>query len=172
MVAITSTTFRAGALALAVMAWMVPGALRAEEGKVAEKSAAKPATEAQIKAYPIDKCVVTGEKLAGAKSPTALDYKGREIIFCCPACIKEFNEAPDKYTKELDDAIIAKEKPGYPLDKCVVSGEKLGGMGDPVDMVVKNHLVRLCCAGCKKTVAKDPDKYLAMVKEAAAKKKQ
>ena len=95
----------------------------------------------------------------------ALDYKGREIIFCCPACIKEFNEAPDKYIKELDDAIIGKEKPGYPLDKCVVSGEKLGSMGDPVDMVVKNHLVRLCCASCRKTLAKDPDKYLSMVKE-------
>jgi hypothetical protein len=53
----------------------------------------------------------------------------------------------------------------------VVSGEKLGGMGAPVDMVVKNHLIRLCCAGCKKAVLKDPDKYLAMVKEAAAKKK-
>ena len=159
-------------MALVVAAWMVPGALRAEEAKDAGTTTAKPATESQIKAYPIDKCVVSGEKLAAMKSPMALDYNGREVIFCCPACIKEFNEAPDKYIKELDDAIIAKEKPDYPLDKCVVSGEKLGAMGDPVDVVVKNHLVRLCCAGCKKSLAKDPDKYLGMVKEAAAAKKK
>ena len=62
-------------------------------------------------------------------------------------------------------------KPAYPLTTCVVSGEKLGSMGDAVDYVHKeegkpDRLVRFCCASCIKKFKKDPAKYLAKLDEA------
>jgi len=61
----------------------------------------------------------------------------------------------------------------YPLDTCIVSGEKLGGMGEPVVKVVDGREVKFCCNGCIKKFTKDPAKFFAAldatVKEAAAK---
>lgn len=53
----------------------------------------------------------------------------------------------------------AKPKP-YPLKTCLVSGEKLGGMGDPYVFTNKNQEIKLCCKGCLKDFEKDSAKYL------------
>jgi hypothetical protein len=58
----------------------------------------------------------------------------------------------------------------YPLDTCIVSGEKLGGaMGDPVTVVKDGQEFKLCCKDCVKDLDKDPKKYAD--KLAAARKK-
>jgi hypothetical protein len=44
---------------------------------------------------------------------------------------------------------------------CPVSDEPLGSMGTPIKVTVKGRDVFLCCAGCKKPIEEDPDKYLA-----------
>ncbi len=49
----------------------------------------------------------------------------------------------------------------YTLDTCIVSGEKLGEMGDAVVKVIDGREVKFCCAGCIKKYNKDPAKYLA-----------
>lgn len=74
-------------------------------------------------------------------------------------------------------ALIEKLKKDYPLQTCVVSGDKLekSEMGDPVDYLHEEkdkapRLVRFCCKGCLKSFRKDPAKYLKMIDEAAAKK--
>lgn len=61
----------------------------------------------------------------------------------------------------------------YPLDTCVVSGEKLGEMGPPIDYIYKEAgkpdlLVRFCCKMCIPKFKKDPAKYLKLIDEAAA----
>jgi hypothetical protein len=43
----------------------------------------------------------------------------------------------------------------YPLDTCLVSGEKLGEMGEPVVLLVGNQQVKLCCDSCLPDVKKD-----------------
>lgn len=48
----------------------------------------------------------------------------------------------------------------YPLTTCVVSGEKLGAMGEPFVFVHEGTEVRLCCDHCKPKFDKDPAKYL------------
>lgn len=58
---------------------------------------------------------------------------------------------------EADLAIIRAQTPTYPFDTCAVSGEKLGSMGKPLDMVVDGRMVRICCKGCTKAVAKDKE---------------
>ncbi len=55
---------------------------------------------------------------------------------------------------------------GYPLDTCVVSGAKLGSMGDPVIHIYKGQEIKLCCKGCLDTVKNNPEKYLKIVKDA------
>ncbi|CAN5892661.1 hypothetical protein BH11VER1_BH11VER1_01190 [soil metagenome] len=61
----------------------------------------------------------------------------------------------------------------YPLKKCVISGDVLGGeMGKPIKVTSEGTDVYLCCKSCIKDFNKDPAKYVKMVKdaEAAAKK--
>lgn len=111
--------------------------------------------------YPLDFCIISGEKLGSMGDPVKYDYKGREIQFCCGGCVAAFEKDPESYLKTMDSAIIAAQKESYPMDVCVVSGEELGGdMGAPVDYVYHNQLVRFCCNACTRQFEKNPEKYL------------
>jgi hypothetical protein len=61
----------------------------------------------------------------------------------------------------------------YPLTTCVVSGEGLTEMGEPLDFIYKqegkpDRLVKFCCKQCIGKFKKDPAKYLAKLDAAAA----
>jgi hypothetical protein len=47
----------------------------------------------------------------------------------------------------------------YPLDTCIVTGGKLGSMGDPVVKTIEGREYRFCCAGCIAKVEKDTKGY-------------
>jgi len=55
---------------------------------------------------------------------------------------------------------LAAAKP-YPLDTCLVAGEKLGEMGDPVVLLVGNQQVKLCCDHCLPELKKNTAELLA-----------
>jgi hypothetical protein len=57
----------------------------------------------------------------------------------------------------------------YPMDTCVVSGEKLGSMGDAVVFTEGKQEIQLCCSSCRKDFDKDKKANLAKI-EAASKK--
>lgn len=57
----------------------------------------------------------------------------------------------------------------YPLKKCVVSDEELGGMGKPFKVTHDGTDVYLCCKSCLKDFNKDPGKFAAQVKAAQKK---
>lgn len=57
-----------------------------------------------------------------------------------------------------------KVKP-YALDVCVVSGEKLNAMGNPVKIVYQDREIKFCCAGCEGIFKKAPEKYLKKIEE-------
>jgi YHS domain-containing protein len=141
-------------------------------GMAQATTAAAPATDTKgADPYPLDHCLVSGEKLGGMGEPVVKVYDGREIKFCCNGCVSKFEKEKADYMQKLDDAIVAKEKPNYPLETCVVTGEKLnGGEMKPADFVYHNRLVRFCCNGCISKFEKDPAKYLKMIDDAAAKK--
>lgn len=67
-----------------------------------------------------------------------------------------------------------KEKPvkPYPMEVCAVSGEKLGGMGEPFVFEHEGQQIKLCCKDCQKEFTKDPKKVMAKVEEAAKKVKK
>jgi hypothetical protein len=48
----------------------------------------------------------------------------------------------------------------YPLDVCIVSGEKLGSMGDPIVIIHEGREIKFCCDQCPPAFNEDPDKYL------------
>jgi YHS domain-containing protein len=125
----------------------------------------------QLPFYPLDVCIISGEKFGGMGPAVDIIYKNRLVRFCCPGCPDQFKKDPAKFVARLDQAAIAKQSASYPLATCVVSGDKFGGeMGLPRDVVVGNRLVRLCCPGCVAKFNKNPGKYLQMVDDAVAAK--
>jgi len=67
--------------------------------------------------------------------------------------------SPVAAAKQTDKELIEKQK------TCPVTDQKLGSMGKPVKVVVKKRTVFLCCAGCKKKLFANPDKYLKKLDE-------
>jgi len=126
--------------------------------------------EQQAKAYPLEKCPISGEKLGEG----AVNYvHGTYLIrFCCKDCVDAFKKSPDATMKKLETAYIASQRAKYPLNTCVVSDEELGGMGEPIDYLWGTRLYRLCCGGCKKAIQKDPESHWAKIEAARAAKKE
>lgn len=78
------------------------------------------------------------------------------------------NDAGTAVAGLVGDADIAAQKAAYPLKDCLVGGEALGSMGDPVEHVHEGRLVQFCCEGCIDDFKKEPTKYLAKLDEAIA----
>ncbi len=131
--------------------------------------ASQPSEELQFTgdAYPLSFCVVTGDPLDAMGAPVSIVHEGRHVQFCCDSCKTEFAKDPSKWLKKIDEEIVEQQAELYPLDKCMVSGEKLGEMGAPVDIVAGNRLVRLRCGGCEKAVRANPAKYIEQLDAAA-----
>jgi len=70
-----------------------------------------------------------------------------------------------------DQKADAKLKP-YTLKTCVVSGDKLGEMGEPFVYKYKDREIKLCCKSCLKDFNKEPAKYVKKIEEAEAKAKK
>jgi len=145
-------------------------------GKVEMPEEAKPGASAgqgaKSEPYPLDTCIVSGKKLGSMGDPVILRHKGREVRFCCEPCVEKFKAEPETYLADLDKKIVADQKAWYPLNTCIVTGEKLGGMGDPVDYVYRNRLVRLCCAGCIEKFEQGAPKYLETLDKAVIEKQK
>lgn len=56
----------------------------------------------------------------------------------------------------------------YPIDWCIVSGEKLGEMGPAVEYSYNGRAIKFCCKNCVKIFEKEPARYLAKLDSAAA----
>ena len=76
----------------------------------------------QIPDYPLTTCPVSGNGIEGMGKPIDRVYRNRLVRFCCKKCLPDFEKDPAKFMAKLDAAVIAREKPAYPLDTCVVSG--------------------------------------------------
>ena len=60
------------------------------------------------------------------------------------------------------------KKDTYPITTSVVSGEKLGEMGEPYIMQHEGREIRFCCKKCRRDFLKDPAGYLKILDNAAA----
>ncbi|GMV92974.1 MAG: hypothetical protein AMXMBFR82_27520 [Candidatus Hydrogenedentota bacterium] len=123
---------------------------------------------AQIPYYPESICLNSRE--SWGDNPIDRVYKNRLLRFCCSSCGTEVMESIAKngtHIPELDAMIVDQQRPDYPLQTCVVSGEALDGShGAVIDFISGNRLIRLCCAACEKAFRKDPARYLNALDEA------
>lgn len=118
--------------------------------------------EAQAASYPLKECINSGAALGD--NAVSFVIGNRLVKTCCNNC-KAKVEADEAAFLEKHTAALTEVQGGesYPSKTCPVSGEALGSMGDPITVAVGNHLVKLCCAGCAKGVAKDPAKHVEKV---------
>ncbi|MCE9596310.1 MAG: hypothetical protein K8S98_19125 [Planctomycetes bacterium] len=108
---------------------------------------------AQMPLYPLDVCVISGEAL-GADSKNFL-VEGRLVRTCCARCEAKIKADPAATMKKIDEAIVRKQKPAYPMEKCPVSGDALGE--GAVDVVQGSRLVRFCSEKCVAEFKKEPE---------------
>jgi YHS domain-containing protein len=116
--------------------------------------------------YPLQTCPVSGEKLGEMGEPVDVVYNNRLVRLCCEKCKAKLMANPKQYMDKLDKAVIAMQAEHYPIPTCFISGEKLGGMGKPVDRVYGNRLVRFCCPMCIKSFEKNPTEHIAALDKA------
>lgn len=101
--------------------------------------------------------------------PTRLSSFARFVLVLSTASI-----AVAQTAKVVEPLPAVARAAGYPLTTCVVSGEKLGGMGKPVEYIHRqagqpDRTVVFCCRGCIKDFLKAPATYLRKLDDAAAK---
>ena len=61
------------------------------------------AADAESK-YPLQTCVVSGEKLGDHGKPYVFNHESKEVQLCCKGCLKDFQKDPAKYTKKIEQA--------------------------------------------------------------------
>ena len=69
-----------------------------------KKEPAAPTTDAPktaAKPYPLDVCLVSGEKLVSMGAPVVYVHEGQEIKFCCKSCPPDFKKEPAKFLAKL-----------------------------------------------------------------------
>lgn len=66
----------------------------------------------------------------------------------------------------------AEKKETYPIDVCIVSGMKLGTMGDPYVHVHEEREVQFCCRGCKGKFDADADGHMARLDQLISEKQE
>jgi hypothetical protein len=64
--------------------------------------AAAPARSDALTAYPLEICIVSGDKLD--KDAVVFSYQGREIRTCCTNCVDEFYKDPAGFVAKIDEA--------------------------------------------------------------------
>ena len=133
-------------------------------GQEGPKQATHAASEAGARVgdpYPLSSDPVTGQSLAGADELVILLHEGRELRFADLESVEKFKADPQKVLDEVDESIIQSQMPYDPMMTCPISGEKLGGeMGEPVDFVHGNRLIRFCCNDCRAAFLEDPSAAL------------
>ena len=105
----------------------------------------------QVKPVHQTKCPVMGGDI---NKDVYVDYQGQRVYFCCNGCQSTFLKDPEKYFKKMAKENVLLESV---QKECPVMGGKID---KKVYTDYNGRRVYFCCASCKKTFAKDPDKYL------------
>jgi hypothetical protein len=121
-------------------------------------------------------CAVKTENRLGVMGkPVKITIKDQPVFLCCEGCEKAAKADPDKTLARVEEVQIkaalelldpADRKLAEAQKFCAVESEnRLGAMGKPIKVMVKDQPVFICCKGCEKAAKADPDKTLATVKK-------
>ncbi len=95
----------------------------------------------QKPSYPAAACVISSEELGKKGEPVDYIVTGRLIRLCCNDCKKDVDKDPAAVFKMIEAAVVAAQKPGYPLTYDPITGEILGN--GAIDYIYGTRLVRL-----------------------------
>lgn len=129
-------------------------------------------------------CPVMDEPLGGMGTPIKVMVGDKPIYLCCKGCIKKIQAEPTKYlamvygigqqrsvpagTEQVRDGIFKVVGADAPFiaaqKKCPVMDEPLDAMGGPYKVNAAGKAIYICCPGCAKMIAAEPQKYLAALK--------
>lgn len=114
---------------------------------------------AQEASYPAKTCINSGADLKDG----GVSFIAGNRLFktCCENCKAKVTADPAAFIAKLDKQVAEAQAADYKATTCPISGKPLGDA--PVDVVVANKLVKLCCEGCKKGVDKDPAATLSKI---------
>ena len=113
--------------------------------------------------YTLPACPVSGQPLGAMGAPVIEIIDDREVRFCCAGCVGKYRANTADYEAKVNAAVIEQQKEAYPLDRCLVMDIALKDMGNPIEYVYRNRLVRFCCASCIDSFESDPAAYLEKV---------
>ncbi len=103
---------------------------------------------------------VCGMTVVKANAKATYDYKGTTYYFCNPGCKESFAKDPEKYLA------AAKAEDAKAIDP--VCGMSVVKANAKATYDYKGKTYYFCCAGCKASFEKDPEKYLAKAKAEGA----
>ena len=129
-------------------------------------------------------CPVMDEPLGGMGTPIKVMVGDKPIYLCCKGCIKKIQAEPAKYlamvygssnqasvpagTEQVREGIfkvVAADAPFIAAQKkCPVMDEPLDAMGGPYKVNADGKAIYICCPGCAKKIAAEPQKWLAVLK--------
>lgn len=69
--------------------------------KPSQSSTSATASGTSDKPYPLEVCLVSGEKLGEMGEPHVITHEGQQIKFCCKSCVPKFEKDPAKYLSKL-----------------------------------------------------------------------
>lgn len=130
-------------------------------------------------------CPVTEFALGSMGPPIKVSLENRDVFICCEGCRERLVQDPDKYfaildaanadplteeeAAEIESALSKLNETDRELVKqqiyCPVTEMRLGSMGTPIKMRLKDQDVFICCEGCRSSMENEPDKYLQMIEQ-------
>ena len=128
-------------------------------------------------------CPVMDEPLGGMGTPIKVMVGDKPIFLCCKGCIKKVTAEPAKYlamvygggsagsvpagTEQVREGIFKVSAEDAPFiaaqKKCPVMDEPLDAMGGPYKVHAAGKAIYICCPGCAKKIAAEPQKWLAVL---------
>lgn len=106
--------------------------------------------------FPLLNCPVCDTRLGGGD--TVIREENREFRVCDQQCLEEFQGDYYSFLEAIDDQIKVEQHDDYPLKTCLIDGRPLEGT-EPMDLVFRNRLFRVCCADCWYKIEEKPAKY-------------
>lgn len=128
-------------------------------------------------------CPVMDASLGSMGQPVKVMVGDKAIFLCCKGCVKKIQADPARYLAAVygdseQGAVPAggtEVRPGIfrvsdvdapfiaAQGKCPVMDEPLDAMGGPYKVNADGKAIYICCPGCAKKIAAEPQKYLTIL---------
>ena len=112
-------------------------------------------------------CPVTGKPLG--EETVVVGYRGKPVGLHCKGALSKWQTLSEaQRTAAFKQAMRMTERAGwqgdpYTLDTCIVTGDKLGSMGEPIVKKYDGREVRFCCEMCVSKFEAAKDSYFKKI---------